>query len=60
MNVKYVMENIIKVDQKPKLKILGISLSFMDEIIERTGFEYQDESELDEFGMITRKDNDGD
>lgn len=32
----------------------------MDEIIERAGFEYQDESELDEFGMITRKDNDGD
>ena len=55
MNVKYVMENIIKVDQKPKLKILGISLSFMDEIIKRAGFEYQDESELDEFGMIKRK-----
>jgi hypothetical protein len=40
MNVKYSMEEIIKVDGVKKSHILGIGLSYVDKFIRRARFEF--------------------
>ena len=46
MNVKYSMEEIIKVDGEAKTSVLGIALTYVDKFMRRARFEFQSKIEL--------------
>ena len=50
INIKYNMEEIIKVGREAKTSVLGITLSYVDKITRRARYEFESNTELNLFG----------